>query len=995
MAKSQISETQSEWQQRVDYEIEVRLDDQKHMLYGWVKMVYKNNSKVALNEMYMHLWPNAYSDRNTPFAKQQMLNGNLDFYFSELSDRGFIDSLDFKMNGTKCQWQLLPEQSDIARLNLPDAIAPGKSVTITTPFRVKVPGSFSRMGHEAQSYQITQWFPKPAVYDVNGWNPISYLDQGEFYSEFGSFKVKITVPENYVIAATGVLQEKEEWSFIRKRRDNPISTFTGISSSEKFKTLTYVQDSIHDFAWFASKYFNVEESSIKLKNGHTVQTFVFAEELKPTGTSSINEALKFYSEHCGYYPYKYCTAVKGALKAGGGMEYPMITVLDGLSREVIIHEVGHNWFYGMLANNERRYPWMDESINSFFEGKTMFGDQNKPVLNSINLTRENGTDWFMEAANISIERAHLNQAVADSSEQFSSYNYGVMVYGKGSLIFDHLRGYLGDEMFYNCFRKYFDKWAFHHPLPGDMEQVFVKTSGKDLSWFFGDLMHSEAPVDYRVNKVEDGNVLIENVGGIKAPYSVGYYYKGELQKEIWYDGHTGVMKHPIPSGAVDLIKIDPRSMMAESNRKNNSYRLNSLFGKIEPLNVDFSIKGYIENPDRTTMAWSPIIGWNSCNRGMIGVLLNNPVAPVQKYNFVATPMYAFGTKDLNGYFNFAWHRYGDNKPQDITFGMKSARFAYAPSDTFTYNRIAPYVSFKFRNKDKRYFNNTVVTLKYTNTSFTPKFDQDAKLKVLENDISTYNRRTFTENLPDQFFDFIVQGDDGQKLNHTSYKLDFQYGMIADNQFMFDSISGKIISKKITDNFAKLSFTFKHRINYSLKNKGLDIRVFAGVMLDKADNGLYQYRIGSQGGRYDYTFEETALGRNQTSGVFVNQVMTNNMFVKAVGNFGNIDGYTVSANLVTDLPGKLPLHLYADIFTFNDIKNHVNNTDQQSFGYTGGVSLRFAKDVFEIYFPLVSSSIITKTQDAQQLTNYKQQISFTLNLNKLTGFSLEDMLRKAL
>ena len=204
-------EAQSYWQQEVNYIIEVTLDDTNHELNALVKMEYHNNSPDELREIYMHLWPNAYKNGSTALAKQKLENGNTLLHYASVEDRGYIDGLDFEVNGKKVAWELDAVHIDIGKLTLNEPLKPGNKIDITTPFHVKIPkGIFSRLGHMGESYQITQWYPKPAVYDKEGWHPMPYLDQGEFYSEFGSFDVSITLPENYVVGATGDLIDGEE-----------------------------------------------------------------------------------------------------------------------------------------------------------------------------------------------------------------------------------------------------------------------------------------------------------------------------------------------------------------------------------------------------------------------------------------------------------------------------------------------------------------------------------------------------------------------------------------------------------------------------------------------------------------------------------------------------------------------------------------------------------------------------------------------------------------
>ena len=204
------------WQQQVNYIIDVRLNDQQNELDGFEKITYTNNSPDTLKFIWFHLWPNAYKNDETAFSDQLLKNGKTEFYFSSKGERGYINRLDFKVNGSSAKTEDHPNHIDILKLILPKPLPPSQQVTITTPFHVKLPFNFSRGGYNKQSYQITQWYPKPAVYDHKGWHNMPYLDQGEFYSEFGDYDVRITVPENYVVASTGELYN-EDGNVIKER----------------------------------------------------------------------------------------------------------------------------------------------------------------------------------------------------------------------------------------------------------------------------------------------------------------------------------------------------------------------------------------------------------------------------------------------------------------------------------------------------------------------------------------------------------------------------------------------------------------------------------------------------------------------------------------------------------------------------------------------------------------------------------------------------------
>jgi len=338
-----VAHGQEYFQQEVNYTIRVSLNDSLHELNADINIEYINNSPDTLNEIFFHLWANAYKNNSTVFAKQLLENGNKKFFEAADSLKGYIDDLYFSVNGEKVDWEYVDGNPDICKLKLKTPLKSGEKIIISTPFHVKLPkGIFSRLGHMGQAYQITQWYPKPAVYDANGWNYFPYLNQGEFYSEFGSFDVFITLPKNYIVGATGDLVDcPDEIEFL----DSIAAVTEDISEFEKsllfpksskdLKTLHYHQDKVHDFAWFADKRYYVLKSSVELPySKDTVTTWAMFLGVNAgywkKSPEYIRDAIYWYSYWNGDYPYRHCTAVDGASSAGGGMEYPNITVVGNV-----------------------------------------------------------------------------------------------------------------------------------------------------------------------------------------------------------------------------------------------------------------------------------------------------------------------------------------------------------------------------------------------------------------------------------------------------------------------------------------------------------------------------------------------------------------------------------------------------------------------------------------------------------------------------------------
>ncbi|MGL4596009.1 MAG: M1 family metallopeptidase, partial [Bacteroidia bacterium] len=618
------------FQQDVAYTINVSLDDEKHELNADEKLVYKNNSPDVLPFIWMHVWPNAYKNQETALCKQLTENGESGLHFASAEDRGFIDQLDFKVDGQAVKIEAHPQHIDIVKLVLNTPLQPGGQITITTPFHVKIPsGKFSRLGHIDQQYQITQWYPKPAVYDRNGWNEMPYLDQGEFYSEFGIYAVFITLPKNYVLGATGDIQnnpeelkwlnQKVEATKEKKSFDEKENSFPA-SDAEK-KTIHYHQEKVHDFAWFCDKRYHVLKGDVELPNTkrHVTTWLMFTNQyakLWKEAIPYINDALYYYSKWNGDYAYNHCTAVDGALSAGGGMEYPNITVIGGVSgpfslEMVIMHEVGHNWFYGMLGSNERVHGWMDEGINSFNElrytetkypNKALAGGKEgaSAIAKKFDLGRYKQKAQYYQLYSY-CSHQNKDQACETHSAEFTTMNYASVMYMNTAVVFDYLRAYLGDELFDKAMMTYFDRWSFKHPMPDDLRKVLEEVSGKQLGWFFDDMIGSTKRLDYKIagakNNSSSWDVEVKNCGEILGPVMVCAVKDGKIVQTVWSDGFSGSKKISVPAGDYDYFMIDQPEDMPEWNRKNNTLKTSGLLKKAEPFKLQLG--GSLENPTRT------------------------------------------------------------------------------------------------------------------------------------------------------------------------------------------------------------------------------------------------------------------------------------------------------------------------------------------------------------------------------------------------------------
>ena len=717
-----IAQHKKYFQQEVNYLIDVKLDDKNHTLIGKIKIEYKNNSPDTLREIYMHLWPNAYKNNKTQFAKQQIENGDLDFYFAKKSERGYIDSLDFQINGKQVEWNLTKD-IDIAIIKLPQPLRPKEKIIIETPFFVKIPYTFSRLGHVGNSYQITQWYPKPAVYDKYGWHPYPYLDQGEFYSEFGRFTVNIHVPANYVVLATGKLVTESEQKWLQKRQELSKKFLKLPSDSVQFpqefpenqyKTLTFKQSNVHDFAWFAAKDYYYLEDTMKLKSGRIIKVkTAFFENRKNIWKNAIEYtkyAIKFYSEEVGEYPYDVVSVVQGPLGAGAGMEYPTITILDAghpiALKTVIVHEVGHNWFYGILGNDERRYPWMDEGINSFYEKKAM----------NLYKYRAHPVGTQMDFSSAYIHWQNTEQPIQEWAHKYSSINYALIVYGRTPKYLKYLEDYIGKETFSKAMKAYYQQWKFKHPYPEDIQKIFEEVSGENLDWFFKDLFSSTTTPDfglkYKNNKIYAYNLSkYEHDKNLKSyVYFIDKNHKvlgKQKLSNLSYDNPIEITNIP---DSTYRVSINPELRIYEENLNNNDVfiRKNFKTWRNPALGFIYTYEATFKRPLNIAL---PVIGYNYRDGLLLGTFVHYQIFPKHNFELNATPMFGFTSKKLLGMWSSTYRIWLEK-----TFRLIQIKNSFGYFADFAHNTIK--IEGLFKNKDPRQKQLNKITLKLHNIHYT-------------------------------------------------------------------------------------------------------------------------------------------------------------------------------------------------------------------------------------------------------------------------------------
>ncbi|HVX89397.1 MAG TPA: M1 family metallopeptidase [Gemmatimonadales bacterium] len=579
------------WQQRADYVIDVTLDPTASLVTGRETIRYQNNSPDALPELWLHVEQNICSPTSVASVLDQpplvFLSSAFDF-----SCKGFVggDSLtSVTVDGAPARYTVI---GTTMRIDLSRPLAPGATLSLGIGWRFTVPPyGAGRMGHDGTLYELGQWYPRMAVYDdVTGWNHEPYIGAGEFYLEYGKFEVNLTLPGNYLVAATGVLQNAAEVLSQTQRdrlalartSDTAIQIVTKAEAERApahrptgplaVRTWRFVADSVRDFAIAAAPNFRWDASNY---DGIQINTYYRpTATLWPEANRMAREAVKHYSEQWLRYPYPHASSIEGPIE---GMEYPMMTFdPTGPVRTdlqwVVAHELGHQWTPMIVGSNERLYPWMDEGFNTFID-----------LQNAANYFR--GTPY---GDTIEVHPLHLYNEHALTGTEQPLITRPVEVrdlfwtgYQKPALMMRTLREHvLGRERFDDAFRAYLAAWAFKHPTPGDFFRMMRSRTGVDLDWYWRDWVYTTNRPDQAVEAVVNGDsgarVVLVNKGEMQLPVFLRVTYADRstesvtLPVDLWNQGPRFTWRARNGKRVVKA-EVDPQGLFPDADRSNNSW----------------------------------------------------------------------------------------------------------------------------------------------------------------------------------------------------------------------------------------------------------------------------------------------------------------------------------------------------------------------------------------------------------------------------------------
>ncbi len=588
------------WQQEANYTMDVTMDVNTFQYQGTQKISYTNNSPDALNQVFYHLYFNAFQPGSEMDARLSSISDPDGRMMEDKKSRisplgpneiGFLEVKNLLQNGKPINFTV---DGTVLQAILAEPITPGATAVFSLEFKGQVPLQIRRSGRnssEGVALSMSQWYPKMAEYDFEGWHADPYIAR-EFHGVWGDYDVTITLDKNYTIGGTGYLQNPQEIGHGYEAPGTKVKKQKGNTLSWHFKA-----PMVHDFMWAADPEYT--HDVLEMENGPTLH-FLYknkpelAENWKALQPKTA-QAMEFFSKNVGPYPYEQYSVIQGG---DGGMEYAMSTLITGERKlnsliGVMAHEMAHSWFQHILATNEAKHSWMDEGFTSFISSLFMQEIRENPAENPFSGSYR-GYQYLVKSGKEQPQTTHSDRYEFNSA-------YSIAAYSKGSIFLSQLGYIIGQDKLMETLKKYYTDFKFKHPTPNDIKRTAEKVSRLQLDWYLMDWTQTTNTIDYAIQEVvaadlENTTVVLERKGLMPMPLDILVVYQDGSQETFYVPLRMmrGGKKNPYPEiqrtvlpnwawaypsyefniskpyQSIKAIQIDPSGLMADTDLDNNS-----------------------------------------------------------------------------------------------------------------------------------------------------------------------------------------------------------------------------------------------------------------------------------------------------------------------------------------------------------------------------------------------------------------------------------------
>ena len=870
------------------------LDEKNDVLKIQQEIIYYNNSKQPLNEIYLHNWPNSFKDKNTPLTKRLIEDYDKSLYFAKEHERGHSKILNLSVNYKVTDFTTEKNAEDILKINLNETLNPADSILIKASYVVKIPyAKFTGYGKTETGYHLRYWYLTPAVF-IDDWQLMSNMNIDDLFMDAANYTIQFKSSDGTFINSNikGTKKEKSSYLFSGKNRTDII-----INIDSKNNFTVYKTDKIDI----------VSDIYLKGLNNDLAKDI-------------INREIDFIESYLGRYPHKEMlvdlnSQNKNPIYGLNQLPSYLSPFSDVFNRDITFFKaITRKYIENTLLLNKRKDYWlidgiqtylMIEYVNTYYPEIKLLGKVSKIWgVRKFNLAKLNFNDKYPFVYQFSA-RQFLDQALSTRVDSLSNFNRKIANKYKAGLGLQYLKGYLGDSIVKKSFKEYYKTHLLKISNSEDFNKIISSKTTKNLEWFFGDYIKTNKKIDYTIKKVEiekdSLKIDIKNKRNITAPVSLYGVKNKKIKFKKWVTGIDSVKTVTIAKGDFDKISLNYEQLYPEYNTLDNWRNVGKSFLN-KPIQLRL-IKD-IEDPYYNQLFYQPELDYNYYDGVSLGLILHNKPIISRNFVFKLSPFYATKSQSMTGSATIMYNQYFEKtKIRKILYGVYASNFHYAPD--LSYGVFAPYISTIFKRNSLRDVGGSSLTVKYVNIHK----ETPINTPVREQDIYNVLNIKYLYSKPN-----IIEG--------ISYK----------------------INTDISSSFTKLSADIKYR-KLTAKNRQLDFRFFGGFFLNNRTTGDY-FSFGLDRPS-DYLFEQNYFGRSESSGIFSQQVIIND------GGFKSVLPTRYANQFMASINSSIGLWKWVEYYT--DVAFLKNKGENTYFAYENGIRFNFIHNIFEIYFPMYSNN----------------------------------------
>jgi hypothetical protein len=868
---------QTDWKQRLRYDMHVSFNPSEKSLDVLMKLQYTNHSPDTLNYIWFHVWPNAYRNDLTSFSDQLLENGDTRFYFSTKEQKGYLNRLDFRVNGIGATIQDHPEYIDVVKLLLPKSLLPGDSASISASFHLRLPYNFNGNGFGPHHFELRNWYPEPAVYDAHGWHPMPFLTQGGAYHEAADFEVELEAPPAFHIAAGAIADT--------------------VSKGPENNRYHFSLKNANSFAWIADTRFHLRTDTLQFTPGHylILQYFYTTDPFNEYKKlfAAVGENVRQLSEWLLPYSHQTLTIVQASTMQDQNFSGLISTKAGSFNERMnasIRKALVAQWFETSLMTDQRNQPWLSKGFISYYDNRlsTKF-----PPSDPHRVPYPIDVLWLRVA-----ENQHTTQSIRTPAPEFSPTNDSLIPATKAAIWIKQLTDSIGIARFDRGMSDYYSHWEFGHPYPVNFEIAMDTIAGKNLKSDF--------------DKLKSNVTLFPQTNG---------------------------------------RKLKPAYIFSARNSERYNY-----------------------------IGIAPAIGYNKYNDFMAGLVIHNINLPENKFEFLFTPLYAFGSKNLVGLgrLSYSWHP--ETLFSRVTVGLNGAHF-----DTNKGTDTAGNLLYEYYSK----------LVPYIRVDFKPSDPRSSISRWMDFRVFLIEEQTFNNS-------YLFPKDSLYHPNGVSNS--FRYV----NQLSFNLQDTRVlypcdlrVELQQSELFYRVNLHAHYFLNYP-DGGGLQLGFFAAKFgawgnSNNLELDRYEPQLLGVDGKEDYLYEAYFIGRSATyaqenpsipnQGYAAQQIMNRDGGLKLRINDvtflqGKSANWVTALNFTSSLPAKMfpfpvPIRLFFDVGTYAEAWDV--NPPTSRFLYTGGIQLSLFKNVLNIYVPLIYSSDFNQAFNG---TDFGRRITFSIDIQNI-------------